>query len=657
MQDRGVGFLATSPTWPIWAGRLWAQAEDLPYRPPAGALDAGRPCYRFRAIHLKSSCLRNEFAPSSQGCSFGGCIPVASPVLTGVDDVTFLEGVVNAGPQLIDADVTFSDPDNDFDGGKLTVEKGFAENVIGLQSNARISVAGTQVYYDTDGAGGADPVLIGVTSASWREFIVTFNAAATSAAVEAVIESLTYANYDNDPDAYYDLRIHVVDAAGNALAAFVPLRVTVTPEDEPVPTAGADTISGGGGGDTLAGLAGHDTLDGLGGDDTLNGGLGNDILNGGDGGDTLNGDVGNDALNGGDGNDYLDGGAGDDIMRGGAGNDRYVVNRLSDIVDETGGGGLDTVISSISWTLAADFERLTLTGTGALRGVGNAVNNIMIGNDGANVLEGLDGNDSLSGMAGNDTLYGGAGNDSLSGGDGNDFLYGGGGYDSLDGGAGNDYLHGPGLLIGSTGNDTYVMDDIDPDWGIADRTQELAGEGTDTVLTGVTCSLEGTEVENVTLTGAANAWATGNGYANVLIGNGGGNVLHGGDGADTLSGGGGNDHLWGQAGADKLTGGAGADRFILDAGANGDRIYDLNFAEGDIIDIEYLDVIGFVTRFTKVAGQATLTYSASTDLTYLRVDTDGDGKQDILVTINGDQTGTAGNRYTFTGDTDGGWML
>ena len=44
------------------------------------------------------------------------------PTLTGLTTpVAFLENTVNAAPQIIDADVTFTDPDNNFDGGTLTV--------------------------------------------------------------------------------------------------------------------------------------------------------------------------------------------------------------------------------------------------------------------------------------------------------------------------------------------------------------------------------------------------------------------------------------------------------------------------------------------------------------------------------------------------------
>ena len=61
----------------------------------------------------------------------------------------------------------------------------------------------------------------------------------------------------------------------------------------------------------------------------------------------------------------LDGGAGADTMLGGAGNDTYVVDATTDVVTEAAGQGTDTIQSSVTYTLGANVENLTLTGTGA----------------------------------------------------------------------------------------------------------------------------------------------------------------------------------------------------------------------------------------------------------------------------------------------------
>jgi Ca2+-binding RTX toxin-like protein len=118
-------------------------------------------------------------------------------------------------------------------------------------------------------------------------------------------------------------------------------------------------------------------------------------------------------------NNVLNGATGADNLRGLAGNDTYYVDNAGDVVNESvaGSSGIDTVVSSVSFSLAnttrvfGAVERLTLTGTTAISGTGNALANTIVGNAAANVIKGLDGNDVIYGGLGNDKLYGGAGND------------------------------------------------------------------------------------------------------------------------------------------------------------------------------------------------------------------------------------------------------
>ena len=102
----------------------------------------------------------------------------------------------------------------------------------------------------------------------------------------------------------------------------------------------------------------------------------------------------------------------------------------------------DTLTQDVTSTLPTNVENLTLTGTTAINGTGNAGDNVLIGNSANNILTGLAGNDTLNGGAGNDTLDGGDGNDILNGGAGNDILSGSAGNDILNSGAGNDILTG-----------------------------------------------------------------------------------------------------------------------------------------------------------------------------------------------------------------------
>ncbi|MFM6024729.1 MAG: bluetail domain-containing putative surface protein, partial [Dolichospermum sp.] len=66
--------------------------------------------------------------------------------------------------------------------------------------------------------------------------------------------------------------------------------------------------------------------------------------------------------------------------------------------------GTDAVQSSVTFDLTVfpNIENLTLTGTTAINGTGNAGNNTIIGNSGDNTLNGGGGRDTLTGGVGND---------------------------------------------------------------------------------------------------------------------------------------------------------------------------------------------------------------------------------------------------------------
>jgi Ca2+-binding RTX toxin-like protein len=184
-------------------------------------------------------------------------------------------------------------------------------------------------------------------------------------------------------------------------------------------TAGADTINGTTGADQMAGLAGNDTY--------LANNVGDVVIeNPNEGIDLVNASVsytlganvenitltGTTAINAtGNGLDNtLTGNSGINVLTGGAGNDLYVVG-TGDTTIEVAGGGTDTVQSAIAWTLAANVENLTLTGTGAVNGTGNTDANVLTGNSAANTLTGNAGADTLRGLGGADSLVGGTGND------------------------------------------------------------------------------------------------------------------------------------------------------------------------------------------------------------------------------------------------------
>jgi len=359
---------------------------------------------------------------------------------------------------------------------------------------------------------------------------------------------------------------------------------------------GANTIDGGKGIDTMSGDAGNDfyivddnqdvVIEGassLAGNDTvestasyiLRGGIENLLLKGplsltGEGNSLDNRISGNSLSNtliGNAGNDTLDGREGGDSLIGGEGDDYYLVdNSLDNILETILSGGIDTVESTVSYTLGGGIENLLLKGNSA-RGFGNSLNNTILGNSLANTLDGGLGNDTLSGGDGNDyyivdnsldsilestsslggldtveaafshTLGGGLENLVLRGsaerGLGNSVannIIGNSLANTLDGGLGND------TLSGGDGNDYYILDNsLDK---IVEST--LSGGGIDTVEATFSYTLGG-GAENLVLKNSAEK-GLGNSVANNIIGNSLANTLDGGLGNDTLVGGEGNDY-------------------------------------------------------------------------------------------------------------------
>ncbi len=159
----------------------------------------------------------------------------------------------------------------------------------------------------------------------------------------------------------------------------------------------------------------------------LTGDFHDNILNGNDSANVLKGSGGHDILTGGGGDDILDGGSDADQMSGGIGNDIYYADSFgppgahADVIIENPDEGTDTVRASVSYTLGANIENLSLIeATMAADGCGNALDNVIYGNSGNNLLQGLGGGDHIYGNDGRDIIEGGAGRDTISGGAGMD---------------------------------------------------------------------------------------------------------------------------------------------------------------------------------------------------------------------------------------------
>jgi Ca2+-binding RTX toxin-like protein len=401
--------------------------------------------------------------------------------------------------------------------------------------------------------------------------------------------------------------------------------------------AGADILDGGSGADTLAGGSGNDIYladaldtiseDANGGIDTVQIGTSytfdrniEDAVLTGTGNVNLSGNGLANHLTGNAGSNVLNGGGGADTMTGGAGDDNYVVDASGDVVIEAEGGGIDTVSSTVSFALSANVENLRLTGSQAINGGGNSLDNQIVGNAAANRLDGGAGNDILIGGAGDDTYYidgkdrvvelkdggkdliiaglsstlgdnlenltlTGTGNFYGTGNELDNVLTGNSGNNALDGKTGAD------TMDGSQGSDTYYVDNA------GDVTYDSGYSGTDIVFATVSHTI-GSGIENLTLMGIDPINGTGNEGSNRIVGNVADNVLVGGLGVDTLVGGDGNDTLYANGNVQSNYKYSQDDQLI---GGMGDDTY---YVYGDAPDV------------VEVAGQGTDTVYAGTQTTY-----------------------------------------
>ncbi len=157
----------------------------------------------------------------------------------------------------------------------------------------------------------------------------------------------------------------------------------------------------------------------------------------------------------------------------------------------------------------------------------------------------------------------------------------------VSGTGGNDQIAGVegkadvGGLAGGKGDDTYIVDKA------GDKVIELAGEGTDTVVSYAPSFKLDANVENLTIAGTKAAMGMGNDLANVLTANDAGNKLYGMKGDDLLVGGKGNDWLNGGLGADTMKGGAGNDTYEVSRAT--DKVVELSGQGVDTVrtDISY----------------------------------------------------------------------
>ena len=138
----------------------------------------------------------------------------------------------------------------------------------------------------------------------------------------------------------------------------------------------------------------------------------------------------------------------------------------------------------------------------------------------------------------------------------------------------------------------------------------------------------------------------------VLLGEGGRDRLIGGRGNDRLAGGNGKDILYGGEKTDTLIGGLKADRFVFRDTSDSpsfrkaDRIVDFNSTQGDRIILKAIDAkadapgndaFTFIGRdgYSDTSGELRYVLRPAKDKTVILGDTDGDGRSDLVIAMDG----------------------
>ena len=260
---------------------------------------------------------------------------------------------------------------------------------------------------------------------------------------------------------------------------------------------------------------------------------------------------------------------------------------------------------------------------------------IIEGDSGTDTINGRGGNDDITGDSDNDTINGGSGNDTIDGGSENDLLTAGAGDDVVLGGTGNDTINGNGGDDDINGGDG--LDNITA--GTGDDTINGAGDN-DTIRAGSgNDELRGDTGSDFLFGGNDNDELSGGNDNDFLRGENGNDLLEGGLGTDDMRGGSGDDTLFGGAALDRLYGGGGADVFVYEdasASATGaiDTIFDFKQGE-DVISFEsFVGDFAFVgTSGFSGGGTKSIRYIDTSLGVSVRADTDGDGTEDMSITV------------------------
>lgn len=469
--------------------------------------------------------------------------------------------------------------------------------------------------------------------------------------------------------------------------------------------AGDDWLDGGAGADLLYGGAGDDTfviddvgdrLNDTGGVDTVRTTLASytltavleNLIYAGAGNFTGIGSARVNHLVGGAGDDWLDSGGGADTLEGGAGSDTYVINNAAAVIVEAFGvSGLNTLHTSVSYTLpdTVNLQVVRAIGTANVNLTGSSLRQSLYGNDAANILDGGGGGDEMFGGLGDDTyniratgdrtnelasggydtvrvwlggyvangevekivmmtgvasVTGSASDNLIIGNALDNSISGGPGADRMEGGAGFDTYHvdNPGDVIVDSSGGGYVYSRASSftlGAGLSGGTLLASGDLTGNELNN---QLRGTQGEDYLAGGAGDDSLYGDveeynpfspPSSDTLVGGDGNDALYGMDNGDGLSGGAGNDHLDGGVGADGMSGGPGDDSFTVDD--EGDGVYE---AAGEGHDTIWITEWMFqVQTYTMPANVEDMFYGGFSDFTGT-----GNGSDNVIYGWYGNDT-------------------
>jgi murein DD-endopeptidase MepM/ murein hydrolase activator NlpD/Ca2+-binding RTX toxin-like protein len=547
-----------------------------------------------------------------------GTAPAGAPVLA-LPNPALAYGF-NQAAQVFDATATFTDGNSpNLIGGSLTVEfasGGTPDDRLGIQNQGtgagQIGVNGSSVTF-----GG---ITIGTFTGGTgtTTLVINFNAAATPAAVQALLRNITFSNTSATPStAARHARFSAVDDTGLA-STMVVKTVVLAPggaSTSPGPTVTVNQASGQadpanaapinftvvfsevvtGFTDadvTLGGTAGATTAVVTGSGTTYNVAVSGMTASG-----TVIASVAAGVATNGAGNTNLSststdnsvtfearpplttgpvvGTEQDDTILLTVGTDNFIEVRLNGVfinrVDPgalaslaiEGRGGNDNidvaenVLLPVSVLGGAGNDTL-IGGAGNDTILGGAGDDLMFGRAGNDQVFGEDGNDAIDAQDGNDSLGGGFGNDLMFGSAGTDLMFGEAGNDGMDGGADNDNMDGgvdDDLIFGSDGSDLL-----------------FGGDGNDAMDGGLgNDSMDG---------GAGHDVMFGFNGNDVMYGLAGNDSMDAGSGNDSLDAGSGNDLVFGSFGNDLIFGSAGNDAIdgndgqdSIDAGDGHDLVF------------------------------------------------------------------------------------